>query len=276
MMLLKMIPELLSSELECKKLYKNLREKIGVKCKKCGSHHHHWLKTKWQWQCRQCKFRTTLRSGTAIQHSHLPFKLWFECVLLMIALKKGISAKEMQRQLGYRRYKTIWYMMHRIRGAMGNEEARILQEILQNQLEGRNDENCKNNSSNAILLKRDAFVFNKFDLKQKPNVKYSSRGCIPKGQDETFFVAANRACQARLLEKFRLRALSSTGAVPKKQLTKWESIFKRSFVNQMAGIHHRVNLNYLQRYLDEFTYRLNRRFQENIGLESLLSTIIRV
>ncbi len=55
-----------SVEESCKLYYRNIRQKEGVICKKYGCKRHYWLKNKWQFQCSNCNFRTTLRSGTVM------------------------------------------------------------------------------------------------------------------------------------------------------------------------------------------------------------------
>ena len=57
-----------------------------------------------------------------MEHSNLPFRIWYLAILFMTATKKGISACEMQRQLGYNRYMTVWSLMHRIRTLMGKRD----------------------------------------------------------------------------------------------------------------------------------------------------------
>ena len=242
-MLLTEIPKLYSNEIDCKFFFKTLREKIGISCKKCGCTKHYWLKAKWQWQCTKCQFRTTLRSGTGIHHSHLTFKLWFECMTLMIAFKKGLSAKEMQRQLGHKRYRTVWYMMHRIRASMGREESKIFQRMLKE----RNF--CDSTVRTGLKInslpgknKTSAFVFNRLILTLKQDIKYNSRGCTPAGKDQTFYLAFKREDQMRILRKFMLISLSQEGTKPTKKHSKWNQILRRSFVNQMAGIHQRIKV----------------------------------
>ncbi len=61
-----------------------------------------------------------------MEDSNPPFQTWFIAIHLMTSVKKPISAIEMQRQLGYKRYEPIWYMMQKIRSAMGaRDESRI-------------------------------------------------------------------------------------------------------------------------------------------------------
>ena len=74
------------------------------------------------WQCRQCRFRTTLRSGTIMQASKLPFRKWYLAMAFMTFSKKGISAKEMQRQLAHKYYEPVWLMMHKLWEARRDEQ----------------------------------------------------------------------------------------------------------------------------------------------------------
>lgn len=111
-------------ENSCREHFRQIREQEGIVCKKCGCKKHYWLKAKLQWQCYECRFRTTLRSGTMMENYKLPIRKWYLAMAFMSFSKKGISAAEMQRQLDHSRYETIWVMMHRIREAMGNRDDR--------------------------------------------------------------------------------------------------------------------------------------------------------
>jgi hypothetical protein len=115
--------EIFPTEQSCKLHFKEQRERIGITCQKCGCKKHYWLKSKWQWQCSECSFRTTLRSGTFMKASNLPIRKWYLAMAFMSATKKGLSACELQRQLGHKRYDTVWSLMHRIRNAMGNRDS---------------------------------------------------------------------------------------------------------------------------------------------------------
>ena len=109
-------------ETACREHYRDMRIKKGLTCKKCSGTCHFCLASKWQFECKVCHFRTTLRSGTVMEHSNLSFRIWYLVILFMTATKKGISACEMQRQLGYKRYMTVWSLMHRIRTLMGERD----------------------------------------------------------------------------------------------------------------------------------------------------------
>jgi hypothetical protein len=115
-----------STEESCKLLIKEYRDKHGVICKKCGCKDHYWQGSIDMYQCKECKFRTTLRSGTILEASKLSYQFWIFAIFLMTMTKKGISALELQRQLGHKRYEPIWAMMHKIRATMGKRDGKYM------------------------------------------------------------------------------------------------------------------------------------------------------
>jgi hypothetical protein len=72
-----------------------------------------------------CKAKTTIRSGTIMMHSKLPVHIWYHCMFIMATTTKAVSAKDMQQRLGMKRYEPVWYMMQKIRNAMGQVNAEV-------------------------------------------------------------------------------------------------------------------------------------------------------
>lgn len=107
------------TEEKCKEKFKEYRLKVGVICTKCGGSHFYWKKNREQWECKKCSRRVTLKSGTVMENSKLPYKYWFIAMHLLTCTKKSFSAKEVQRELGHNRYEPIWSMLHKIRSVMG-------------------------------------------------------------------------------------------------------------------------------------------------------------
>ena len=67
--------------------------------------------------CRDCKRQFSVTEGTIFNDTHLPLEKWYMATALMVNAKKGVAAKQLQRDLGTA-YKTAWYLSHRIRKAM--------------------------------------------------------------------------------------------------------------------------------------------------------------
>ena len=91
-------------------------------CRHCGSVNAYRMQGKscrpGLCRCRDCKKQFTVTVGTIFEDSHLPLSTWVKAIHLMCSSKKGISALQLQRNLGLGSYRTAWFMAHRIRLAM--------------------------------------------------------------------------------------------------------------------------------------------------------------
>jgi len=110
-------------EESCKRRWKEVRDRQGVICQKCGGESHYWKSDKESYECKNCGYRQSLKANTIMHGSWLPFRYWFAAIHLIISTKKSFSAKELQRQVGYKYYEPIWAMMHKIRSAMGKRDS---------------------------------------------------------------------------------------------------------------------------------------------------------
>lgn len=75
------------------------------------------------WKCYSCRRQFTVRVGTIFEDSHIPLAKWLLAIHQMCSSKKGISAKQLQRELGIS-YKAAWFMCMRVRQAMTQEPLR--------------------------------------------------------------------------------------------------------------------------------------------------------
>lgn len=99
----------------------------GAACRHCGSVDVYKMQGKTcrpgLYRCRDCEKQFTVTVGTIFEDSHLPLAKWVKAIHLMVSSKKGISALQLQRNLGIGSYKAAWHMAHRIRLAMKCEPA---------------------------------------------------------------------------------------------------------------------------------------------------------
>ena len=107
----------------CCKYLVSKRWPDGVKCARCGADDPKALAgNPWHWQCYQCapvsSYRFSHISGTIFENTNKPLLDWFKVAHLMLTSKKGMSALQICRYMGFGSYKTAWYMCHRIRVAM--------------------------------------------------------------------------------------------------------------------------------------------------------------
>ena len=76
-------------------------------------------------KCYQCRKPFTVRIGTIFESSHVPLHIWLQAICLIAGSKKGISSNQLHRTLGVT-LKTAWFMSHRIREAMRDDNLAIL------------------------------------------------------------------------------------------------------------------------------------------------------
>ncbi len=95
----------------------------GIDCKLCKKvTPHHAMKTRKSYSCEVCGHHVHPTAGTIFDHSSTPLTLWFYAVYLMASTRAGISAKQLERELGVT-YKTAWRMFHQIRKMMGDDKS---------------------------------------------------------------------------------------------------------------------------------------------------------
>jgi transposase-like protein len=94
----------------------------GVICPRCGSDRPYELKTmKFKWECPDCSaggYRFSNIAGTIFENTNVDLRVWYRVIHLLLTSKKGMSARQIHRYIGFGSYKTAWYMCHRIRAAL--------------------------------------------------------------------------------------------------------------------------------------------------------------
>lgn len=108
----------------------------GPYCPRCGSTNVYALKTMpYRWECPDCRvggaYRFSHLVGTVFENTNVDLRQWFRVIHLMTTSKKGISARQVHRYMGFGSYKTAWYMCHRIRAAMQDREFKKLMGIVE-------------------------------------------------------------------------------------------------------------------------------------------------
>lgn len=273
------------SEESCRNHFKEERDKIGVECK-CGSKEFFWIKSRWSYECKECRKRISLRSGTIMQSSNLSFLVWYKTMFLMTATKKGFSTKEIQTQLGLKRYEPVWAMVHKLRKAMGNRDSRYTLEGMIEfdegyfTIESSEIEQEKGIRGRGAVGKSNvAITAESTPLEDIETGKKSNHCRYFKAKVLTDHCAdqINETIQESISEKSVVFSDKSTSYVDisdyveihiteksDKQTTKetlrWVHIAISNAKRNFLGNYHKIKGKYLQLYLNEFIYKLNRRY----------------
>ncbi len=275
-------------EESCKLKFKAIRDKEGVVCRKCGGKEHYWKQDKWQYECKVCRTRTTLRSGTVMHGSQLPFRYWFIAMHLLTSTKKSFSALELQRQLGHKYYEPIWGMLHKLRLAMGkrDEKYKLSSEIeldegffsTERPTESKNSKLKRGRGSQkktkVLVMAESKEIKGKTTKKGKPRkVGYIKMQIIEnlKAVTITEEVKKSVSKESELLTDASTSYVNLSKVVkqhkaiviPKGNVGKvlpWVHIAISNAKRMILDIYHSVKPEFLQSYLNEFCYKFNRRY----------------
>lgn len=273
-------------EQSCRLHFKEQRDKIGVDCHRCGHSQHYWIKSVWSYECKSCRSRTSLRSGTIMQSSNLSFLVWYRAMFLMSTTKKGFSAKEIQRQLGLKRYEPVWAMVHKLRKAMGNRDAKYTLEGMIEMDEGyftvesSEVEQEKGVRGRGAAGKQNVAVMAEStpleDLdtgKKSKHVRYFKAKVlethksgevdhtIEDSLNEKSIVFTDKSTSYVDIADFvELHITEKSNKESTKETLKWVHIFISNAKRNLLGNYHKIKGKYLQLYLNEFVYKLNRRY----------------
>jgi transposase-like protein len=106
-----------SSEEACREYLWALRWPEGFVCPRCGSGEQ-WTATRGRRVCSGCGYQATVTAGTIFERTRLPLVLWFRAIWWVTSQKNGASALGLQRVLGLGSYETAWTWLHKLRRAM--------------------------------------------------------------------------------------------------------------------------------------------------------------
>jgi len=106
-----------STEDACRTYLIQLRWPDGFRCPKCG-HAKSWPVRRWLFQCAGCGRQSSVTAGTIFQDIRTPLPQWFRAMWYVASQKTGTSALSLQQVLGLGSYETAWTWLHKLRRAM--------------------------------------------------------------------------------------------------------------------------------------------------------------
>ena len=104
-------------DVACLEYLARLRWPEGFVCPACDQRGY-WRTSAGLWMCRGCGRKTSVTAGTIFHRTRTPLSTWFAAIWLLTSQKNGISAQGLQRVLGFGSYETAWAWMHKLRRAM--------------------------------------------------------------------------------------------------------------------------------------------------------------
>ncbi len=247
----------------------------GFRCSECGCDKFCFLKKRKLYQCNTCHHQTSLISGTIFEQTKLPLTTWFLAIHLITQSKTGMSALALKRQIGVS-YNTAWSMKHKIMQVMKErDDSKQLSGVIQlddvywggerrGGKRGRGSANkipfvaavSLNEEGHPIAMNMN--VVNGFRLTEIARwAKYhlQSNSTVISDGLPCFSAVKDAGCN-------HISIVTGGGpeSVTKKEFT-WINTMIGNVKNAITGTYHAINPKHLPRYLAEFCYRHNRRFQ---------------
>jgi len=291
--------EKFKDEKSCKEYLRDLRMKEGVVCKHCGSKKHYWLASKWQFQCSSCSFRTTLKSGTVMENSNLSIRKWFMIMLFMTSTKKGMSACEIKRQMEHSRYSTVLSVMQRIRDLMGKRdnlyqlndmvefdegyfETEVREKVRSNLKRGKGSQRQLN-----VAVMAESVPLEDLDTgKKSKSCRYfkmsvlkehsaeAINNVVKESINEKSIVFTDKSASYIDIEKYiEVHIMEKSTLEVTKKTLKWVHIAISNAKRNFLGVYHKIKGENLQRYLNEFVYKLNRRYFNSVFERLLVASV---
>jgi transposase-like protein len=222
-------------------------------------------------KCGACRKQFTVTVGTVFEASHIPISTWLQAVFILCSSKKSISAHQIHRMLDVT-YKTAWFMMHRIRFAMGTDKniATMLKgvvEIDETYVGGKGDRKTKvlRKTPVVALVERDGQMRTHVvtNVTQK-NLREAITSCVSKdatlNTDDSGVYRGQFKDYARhdIVNHSAFEYSRKNADGTKSGINTCESFFSLLKRGVMGSWHH-VSREHLPKYAGEFEFRWNTR-----------------
>ncbi|HDR14712.1 MAG TPA: IS1595 family transposase [Desulfobacteraceae bacterium] len=265
-----------SSEEACREYLAALRWPEGFICPRCQAREY-WMGSRSRTICTGCGYQATVTAGTIFERTRMPLTLWFRAIWWVTSQKNGVSALGLQRVLGLGCYETAWTCLHKLRHAMvrpdrdklsgqvevdetylgGLEEGVIGRKIEKKALIAVGaEENGKGIGRIRMCRIKDASAASLHPF-VADNIE---SGCVVHTDGWEGYRGLDKQGYSHKVTVLRGKKESASELLPR--VHRVISLLKRWLMGTHQGA---ISHEYLDYYLDEFTFRFNRRNSRHRG-----------
>jgi len=276
---------LFDTDEKCREILVRLRWPNGPECVRCKGPVVELATEKQLFYCKDCDYQFTVTAGTIFNDSHLPLQKWFLATLLLCEAKKGMSAHQLKRTIWGQHngsYKTAWYLCHRIRAAMKEVDQPMLDgtvEMDETYVGGKQrgvGSGWRKDKEVVIGIRQrggDLRFFHADDAKSGTLAKYIKENV---SADVEVMVTDDHSAYPFAMDKsgvgrLRHKTINHSsghyvdGDIHTNTVESAFSLLKRGII----GSWHKISAKHLPAYLDEMTFRFNRRKSSTLFLDTL-------
>ena len=274
-----------SSEEICRQHFTATRFANGEYCPHCGHTEIYTFKDGKRYRCASCKQDFTIKTGTVFGESKLPLRKWFMAIYLLSTTSKGMSSVQVAKHVGVCQ-KTAWFMAHRIREAHQQNKGQLTGKI-------EADETFIGGlSKNMHKAKREAAIKGTGGKGKTPVFGMKTRDGEVRAQvvNSVSIVDLHKEIKTNVAKGATIytdgwvgyRGLKAmfnhttvdhmakeyvNGDCHTNGIESFWALFKRGY----HGVYHQMSKKHLQRYVNEFTFRFNRKANE---MQSVFSDVV--
>jgi transposase-like protein len=261
-----------NSEKACREYLFQIRWPEGFKCPKC-SNNKAWLTNDYLYKCSKCGYKSSVTAGTIFQDTRKPLRMWFEAMWHITNQKHGISALGLQRFLGIGSYQTAWEWLYRLRHAMvrpGRDRISGVVEVDETYIGGKRTGKRGRGAAGKILVviaaQIDGTRIGRIRLKRISDASGNRLNNAIKESIEPGSTVITDGWEGYS----QLETFGYTHKVAKKEGTIGENLLPKcnivaSLLKRWLLGTHQGHVKHLDYYLDEFTFRFNRRISKSRG-----------
>jgi len=263
-----------NSEEACQEYLLRFRWPGGFICPHC-QHKKAWKTSRDLFHCKNCDLETSVTAGTIFHGAKMPLQLWFRAMWHITNQKYGISALGLQRALGLGSYRTAWTWMHKLRRAMvrpGRDRLSGIVEVDETYIgggkPGKRGRGSAGKALVIVIVQLDGTRTGRIRLQR---VSDASGKSLEKAVQDTVASQSTIRTDGWLGYK-RLDSIGYKHEIVREETDVGENLLPRC--NTVASLLKRwllgthqgaVQISHLDYYLDEFTFRFNRRTSRSRG-----------
>jgi len=262
-------------EQACREHLFRVRWPNGFCCPKCGNSTYYFVKGRDLYQCKECSHQASLTAGTVMHKTRTSLVKWFWAIYFIANDKRGCSSLSIQKAIGVC-YETAWSMSHKIRSAMADRDAeyklaglvKVDDAYFGGASEGSSNSGRGTEKTPVIVAvsvdENDHPLYVKMEVVESLNQDaardFAVKYVVPDSKIITdglniYTIVAKSGYQHEYIVVSENKNIAL-------ETFKWVHILISNAKAFVAGTFHGLDRNHLQRYLNEFCYRFNRRHRE--------------
>jgi len=270
-----------STEKDCINYISEVRWPSGFSCPHCNNKKA-WITNRGLYHCSNCRKDTSITAGTIFQGTQKPLRLWFHVMWLMMAQKTGVSALNLKDNMGFGSYQTIWGWLHKLRSVMVCANRDLLKGAIEvdetyigGQKSGKRGRGSEGKALVVVAVEGTEYIDK--DGKEKKTLDRVRFRCIEDASSENLipFICDNVKKKSKIItdgwsgyNKIKTKNyihekivdIGDSEVLPHVHLV--ISLLKKWLQGTHQGS---IKQQHLQLYLDEFSFRFNRRLSTHRG-----------